>query len=899
MPVKTTCPYCGVGCGVVADRDADGKVTVSGDREHPANFGRLCSKGSALAETIGLEGRLLAPLMNGQPATWDDALDHVAGQFARIIREHGPDAVAFYVSGQLLTEDYYVVNKLSKGFVGTANIDTNSRLCMASSVVGHKRAFGSDTVPGCYEDLEQADLLVLVGSNSAWCHPILHQRMLAAKEKNPACRIVVIDPRRTATCEGADLHLPLRAGSDVMLFNGLLAYLAGNNVIDRDFVGNVTSGVADALAQVAGQTVARTAGACGLTEGTLELFFDWFARTERVVTLYSQGVNQSTSGVDKVNAIINCHLLTGRIGRPGMGPFSLTGQPNAMGGREVGGLANQLAAHMDLENAAHRDIVQRFWRAPVMAEKGGLKAVDMFDAIADGRIKAVWIMSTNPVVSLPDADRVRAALDACELVVVSDCMRHTDTTRHAHVLLPALAWGEKDGTVTNSERRISRQRPFLPPPGEARADWRIVCDVARRMGYAGFDYAAAAEVFREHAELSGFENGGRRDFDISALATCDDQAYEALEPVQWPVTRDAPSGTARMFETPHFFTPDHKARFVAVKPRAARNATSRDYPLVLNTGRVRDQWHTMTRTGKTARLLSHIFEPYAEFHPEDARMAGVKHDGLARLTSPWGKMIARVVVTSEQRRGCVFVPMHWNEEFAGAGRVNALVNPAVDPLSGQPESKHTPVKADPFRPKWHAFILSRNEITRPASGYWVHGQAGNCWRLELTGNERPESWRDWARTQLGLDDVAIEWIAYRDPAAGRYRYAAVRDGRLEGCVFIAPNHTLPSRVWLIGLFAEQELSANARMSLLAGQPFGDGEDRGAIVCSCFGIGRNQITAEIRNGADSVEAIGQCLKAGTNCGGCKPEISKLIATTAIPLPSSAAAAQPQLAGSLTE
>jgi assimilatory nitrate reductase catalytic subunit len=372
--VKTTCPYCGVGCGVIADRDSAGAVTVRGDPLHPANFGRLCAKGSALAETIGLEGRLLAPVVNGQEASWDTALDHVADGFARIVREHGPDSVAFYVSGQILTEDYYVINKLAKGFIGTANIDTNSRLCMASSVAGHKRAFGSDTVPGCYEDLETADLLVLVGSNAAWCHPILYQRMVAAKASNPACRIVVIDPRRTATCDGADLHLPLRSGSDSVLFNGLLAHLASTNAVDGAFVDGSTTGAEAALQQVAGQTVAQTADICGLAEGAVALFFDWFAKTERVVTLYSQGVNQSSSGVDKVNAIINCHLLTGRIGRPGMGPFSLTGQPNAMGGREVGGLANQLAAHMEIENPKHRDIVQRFWQSPVIADKQGLKA---------------------------------------------------------------------------------------------------------------------------------------------------------------------------------------------------------------------------------------------------------------------------------------------------------------------------------------------------------------------------------------------------------------------------------------------------------------------------------------------------------------------------------------------
>jgi assimilatory nitrate reductase catalytic subunit len=504
----------------------------------------------------------------------------------------------------------------------------------------------------------------------------------------------------------------------------------------------------------------------------------------------------------------------------------------------------------------------------------------MFDAIADQRIKAVWIMSTNPLVSLPDADRVRRALDACELVVVSDCMRHTDTTRHAHVLLPALTWGEKDGTVTNSERRISRQRRFLPAPGAARADWQTVCDVAQRMGFSGFDYPNAAAIFREHARLSSFENEGTRDFDLSALNTLDDRAYDALTPIQWPVTREYPTGTPRLFETGKFFTADRKARFVPVTPRAAVNATSRDYPLVLNTGRVRDQWHTMARTGKSARLLAHVFEPCAEFHPDDARMAGVENGGLARLTSPWGEMVARVVVTAEQRRGCVFVPMHWNGEYAGDGRVNALVNPATDPISGQPESKHTPVKAAAYLPKWHAFILSRQEIARPEAGYWVGGLSGTCWRMELTGDERPTSWRDWARAQLrvGYDD--IEWIAYRDPKAGRFRYAAVRDGRLEGCVFIAPDHKLVSRSWLSGLFAELALSPNARMSLLTGQPLDASQDVGPIVCSCFGVGQHQISAEIQKGAASVDDVGRRLKAGTNCGACKPEISKLLRGAAV-------------------
>ena len=550
---KTTCPYCGVGCGVVVERDDDGVFSVRGDKEHPANFGRLCSKGSALAETLDFEGRLLAPVVDGAPATWSTALDRVASTFGRIVRDHGPDAVAFYVSGQLLTEDYYVANKLAKGFIGTANIDTNSRLCMASSVAGHKRAFGSDTVPGNYEDLEKAELLVFVGSNAAWCHPVLYQRMVAAKEADPKLRLVVIDPRRTDTCDSADLHLPLRSGSDAVLFNALFAHLVTAGVVDKDFVASHTTGF-DAVNEAnAGQSIARAAAICGLPAEDVATFFRWFTETERSVTLYSQGINQSSSGTDKVNAIINCHLATGRIGREGMGPFSLTGQPNAMGGREVGGLANQLAAHMEIADPAHRAIVQKFWKSPVMAQTAGLKAVDLFDAIAVGKVKAVWIMSTNPIVSMPDADRARAALDACEFVVVSDVVRDTDTARHAHVLLPANAWGEKDGTVTNSERRISRQRAFMAPPPAARPDWWAICEVAIRMGYAGFSYPTVAAIFREHAALSAFENDGARDFDLSALAAIDDESFADFHPVQWPVSKAAPDGTARLFADGRFF----------------------------------------------------------------------------------------------------------------------------------------------------------------------------------------------------------------------------------------------------------------------------------------------------------------------------------------------------------
>ena len=518
--VRTTCPYCGVGCGVIARPAGLAGAAIEGDPEHPSNFGRLCSKGSALGETLGRDGRLLHPMIEGRRASWDAALTVAAEGFTRIAAEHGPDAVAFYLSGQLLTEDYYVANKLMKGFIGSSNVDTNSRLCMASSVAGHRRAFGADTVPGCYEDLDEADLVVLVGSNAAWCHPILFRRMLDARARR-GTKIVIVDPRRTTTGDEADLFLPIAPGTDAALFSGLLVHLAEAGALDRDFIESHTTGFAEALARAReiAPTTAATARATGLPAPAVQAFFELFAAAERTVTCFSQGVNQAAQGTDKVNAIINCHLATGRIGRPGTGPFSLTGQPNAMGGREVGGLANMLAAHMGF-SPEEIDRVRRFWGAPRMAEREGLKAVALFEAAAAGRVKALWIMATNPAVSLPAADGARDALRKLDLLVVSENVIATDTiARGAHVLFPAAAWGEKDGTVTNSERRISRQRAFLPLPGDAKPDWWILAEVAKRMGFGdAFAYRSAADIFWEHAALSAFENDGARDFDIGGLA---------------------------------------------------------------------------------------------------------------------------------------------------------------------------------------------------------------------------------------------------------------------------------------------------------------------------------------------------------------------------------------------
>lgn len=874
MPVetKTTCPYCGVGCGVIATVGEDGAVSVRGDPDHPSNYGRLCSKGSALAETIDLDGRILHPEIAGRQSTWDEALDLVAEKFSAAITEHGPDSVAFYVSGQLLTEDYYVANKLMKGFVGSANIDTNSRLCMSSSVAGHRRAFGADTVPGTYEDLELADLVVLAGSNLAWCHPVLYQRLAAAKARRPGLKVVVIDPRRTMTADIADLHLAIRPDTDVALFAGLFSHLVKNGAVDQNFIAAHTTGFSEAFAAAVSfpEALERT----GLPAMQLREFYRLFTASEKVVTCYSQGVNQSSSGTDKVNAILNCHLATGRIGRPGMGPFSLTGQPNAMGGREVGGLANMLAAHMALESAEDRDRVQRFWQAPRIAGKPGLKAVDLFRAVAEGRIRALWIMATNPVVSMPDADAVEAAIRACPFVVVSDILRETDTARHAHVLLPSRGWGEKDGTVTNSERRVSRQRAFLDAPGEARADWWQLAEVGRRMGFArAFAYDGASGIFAEHAALSAFENGGSRDFDIGAHAGIGLAAYDALSPFQWPQPAGRGEGETRFFANGGFYHPDGRARFVAVAPAAA-DRTDAAYPFTLNTGRIRDQWHTMTRSGKSARLSTHIAEPFAELHPRDALEIGVVPAGLVEIESPRGSVVVRALVTDRQARGSLFAPMHWNDQFAAKARVDALVPPLTDRISGQPASKNVAVAARPFKAASYAFAVSRARPEGLEAAYWALAKAEGGWRLELAFDRPVEDWAAWCRRAFAIPD-AVEPLGYADRETGEIRLAFFDGPRLLAAFFLAREPVAVARNWAIAQLSAEHANLRRRFALVAGRPGADRQDPGATVCACFGVGVNQIVAAVRGGCHGVEAVGEALKAGTNCGSCRGEIRSII------------------------
>lgn len=866
---RTTCPYCGVGCGVIAKRAPDGAVSVRGDPEHPANFGRLCSKGSALAETIDLDGRLLHPQINGKRASWDEALDLVAKRFTDTIAEHGPDSVAFYVSGQLLTEDYYAANKLMKGFIGSANIDTNSRLCMASSVAGHRRAFGSDTVPGNYEDLEEADLIVLVGANLAWCHPVLFQRIMAAKDERPALKIVNIDPRRTVTADGADMHLGISPDGDVALFSGLLSWLKTHGKIDQTYIEEHTSGFETALAASL-KSSADVSSATGLSETEIEAFYTLFAATEKTVTVYSQGVNQSVCGTDKVNAIINCHLATGRIGRPGMGPFSVTGQPNAMGGREVGGMANMLAAHMEIENPVHRDLVQGFWGAPVIADKQGLKAVDMFRAVADGRIKAIWVMGTNPVVSMPDADAVEAALRACPFVVVSDVLETTDTARHAHVLLTAAAWGEKDGTVTNSERRISRQRPFLPMPGQAMADWKIIAEIGKRMGFAeAFGWRSPSDVFAESAALSGVMNEGARDFDISAFADVRPESYERMTPFQWPRPKNRHTDPSRFFGDGRFYTPDRKARFIAVTPPAARM----DDGLTLNTGRVRDQWHTMTRTGKSVRLSQHIAEPYCEISPQDAMRLGVRTADLVTIGNARGSVIVRASVTAAQRPGEIFAPMHWNDSVAANGRIGKLVEAATDPVSGQPALKMARANVARFAPALYGFAVTR---ARPVLDfpYWASAKVNNGWRTEFAVSSF-----DGDAERFVCEQVMPAWTgaltSYQDSRRGDWRFAAVGGGELAGVVYLSRDPVSVARSWAAGLLEEPQTDIAA---LLAGRPGAGKIDKGATVCSCFSVGFNEIAIAVLNGSClSVQAIGESLKAGTSCGSCRSEIKRIIAS----------------------
>ena len=869
--LDTTCPYCGVGCGVKINLDEKKIVNLAGNQQHPANEGRLCVKGSSLHETTSLEGRLLTPKVQGKSTTWENAITTVSTKFKDIIKQHGPDSVAFYLSGQLLTEDYYVANKLMKGFIGSANIDTNSRLCMASAVVAHKRAFGADTVPGCYEDLEKTDVLFFVGSNAAYAHPIVFQRIVKAK-KERGFKVVVLDPRRTATCDIADLHIPLKPGSDAFFYNGLLAYLAEHNHLDKNYIENHCDGFAEALAAAKSQapSVSAAAQLCDVNEQDLATAYQWFAENERVVSLFSQGINQSSSGVDKGNAIINCHLATGKIGKEGATPFSITGQPNAMGGREVGGLANQLAAHMSFVEP-DINVVEEFWQAPNIARKEGLKAVDLFDAVHKGKVKAVWIMGTNPVVSMPNANKVREALQKCELVVVSECMENTDTAKMADVLLPTSTWGEKQGTVTNSERTISLQKAFLPLPGESKNDWQIICEFAKAMGYAEhFSYTNTREIFAEHATLSGFKADASysRAFNISKLAEINEAQYTNFTPIQWPIKHSANQGTKRLFADGKFFTENQKAKFIAIKAILPKVTPAKN-EFIMNTGRIRDQWHTMTRTGKAARLLTHMSEPFVQIHPQDASQLDLSPNDLVVCSNQKHQYIGRVKITEDQRPKEIFVPMHWNDMYSSQARADALVYDIVDPICGQPEFKHSPVKLDKYIVQTQGIVVANKKYEKLPTEYWTKITVDQGHAYTFADKSAAFDWQNWLTEQHpDIDD----WVTYQ--AAGSYHTLGFREDILEVAFMSTTAHEAPQYSWIAQQLG-QKVALEERFTLLTGQPGDNSNSPGPIVCSCFQIGENQIREAIEAGAKSVEELGIKLKCGTNCGSCIPEISALL------------------------
>ena len=815
--VATTCCFCGVGCGVVVSSSRNEILSVKGDASHPANFGRLCTKGAALHLSTDPGARLLYPEVNGERASWNEALDYAAKKFGDIIAEHGPDAVAFYISGQLLTEDYYVFNKLAKGLIGTNNIDTNSRLCMSSAVAGYKMSLGADAPPCAYEDIDAADLILIAGSNTAFAHPVLWQRIEDARAKNPALKVIVIDPRATVTARAADLHLALAPGTDVALFNAMLGVLHREKLLDEDFIRSHTESFERLGPLLERWTPERAAEVCELPAARIVQAARMFGGAKAALSLYCQGLNQSTSGTFKNSALINLHLATGQIGRAGAGPFSLTGQPNAMGGREVGGMANLLSAHRDLANESDRKEVARLWGIDDVPAKPGKTAVELFDAVSRGEIKAVWIACTNPAQSMPDVGAVRKALERAELVVVQEAWRHAETCDYADVLLPAATWAEKEGTLTNSERRISRVRAAVSPPGEARPDWQIAVDFGLRLKdilrrKIALDYASPEEIFNEHRETTR-----GRDLDITGLS------YALLEcdgPQQWPYPGGAKSGRTRLYADGVFPTRSGRARFVATEYSPPAETPDAEYPIRLTTGRLRDQWHSMTRTGLVARLFSHSPEPEVLLHKNTLLDLGLADGDLTRVSSRRGSIVLKARASSDMRPGDAFVAMHWGGRFMGGDGTNALTVSAFDPHSKQPELKHAAVRIEPFAARWRGtFIAAATPDLQRAVGSWLP----------------------------------------------RFGYAAL--SLVEG-----PEILLRLE---LATATDPEPKAIAALEELFGSPADTSpftSDR--AVCACFKVPESAIRSAVAAGA-SLATLQKELKCGTNCGSCVPELQRLV------------------------
>jgi len=907
---RSICCYCGVGCGVIIEHD-DGLIRgVRGDPEHPANYGRLCSKGSALhltAQPAAQTHRALHPLVRPakdlpfRRASWDNALESMADRFAACIETHGPDSVAFYVSGQLLTEDYYVFNKLAKGLVGTNNIDTNSRLCMSSAVTGYKATLGADAPPACYEDIDFAELIFIAGSNTAWAHPVLFRRIEAAKERNPALKVVVVDPRRTATADFGDLHLAIEPGTDVALFHGLMHILVWEEWIDDAYIGGHTAGFADLKKRVREYTPAEVARICGIRADDLVTAARWFGQSKSVLSLYCQGLNQSSSGTAKNAALINLHLATGQVGRPGAGPFSLTGQPNAMGGREVGGMATLLSGHRDLGNAAHRAEVAALWGIEHVPAKPGKTAVDMFTALAAGDIRMIYIACTNPAQSMPDQASVRRGLSRAELVVLQEAYVDTETAAFADVLLPATTWGEKEGTATNSERTISRVRSAVAGPGEARDDWRIAVDFARRLerrmqpAYLArastlFPYSSADEIFREHAATTA-----GRDLDITGLSHA---VLDARGPQQWPYPAGADRGRKRLYEDGVFPTADGRARFADVPFAPVAEKTDARHPFRLNTGRLRDQWHGMSRTGTVAQLFQHVGEPTLQLNPSDLERRGFGSGDLVRVESKRGGLHVPVEGSSELKPGHAFLPMHWGSaSLGGEGGlgINVLTTAARCPVSFQPELKHAAIRVTkaelPWRLSAFGYAPGGDALALRAALRGLH-QCFPYASVTLIGRDQPGVlFRAAAATPadsallaridalFGVDGPTT--ARYDDAKRGIGRRVLV-DGARLAAVRLSGDTQAESwlREWLV---AEHDVATSRPLLLLpTAEPPRGFVSRGRVVCTCFDVAENVLIASLAAEAGIAEAalskVQQALQCGTQCGSCLPELKRLAAET---------------------
>ncbi len=898
---RSVCCYCGVGCGVIIEHDAGRIVGVRGDPAHPANFGRLCTKGSTLHLTAVRETRALYPELRTardgarSRVAWDLALDYAAEKFARTIREHGPDSVAFYISGQLLTEDYYVFNKLAKGLIGTNNIDSNSRLCMSSAVAGYKQTLGADAPPACYADIDHAGCLLIAGSNTAYAHPIVFRRIEDAKTSNPDLKIIVVDPRRTDTAAMADLHLPILPGTDLVLFNAMLHVLLWEGLTDARFIREHSEGfdsVRDAVREI---TPALASQVCGVPADDIVLAARWFGTAHASLSMWCQGLNQSIHGTHNTAALVHLHLATGHIGRPGAGPFSLTGQPNAMGGREVGGMANLLSGHRDLTDPAHRAEVARLWGIDDVPATPGKTAVELFEAVRAGEIKALWIACTNPAQSMPQQTTIREALAAAEFVVLQEAFRNTETADYADLIVPAATWGEKEGTMTNSERRIARVRRAVAPPGDARPDWQIARDFALRLGHALddprasrlFPYRHPEQIFREHAETTR-----GRDLDIADL---DYAILDAAGPQQWPWSRET-GGTARLYTDGRFATPSGRARFIKLDNRITADNTDARHPLHLNSGRLRDQWHGMSRTGKTARLFNHSDEACLAMHADDMARRGLADGDLACVRSRRGEIVVRVAAGAAMRPGQTFLPMHFGRRHLSHAGVNELMPPAVDPHSKQPELKHAAVQVERATLPFLALamrtatgdaapqeaVLRWLERLQPLLGRYDYASLALAGRdqpavvLRIAHREAlPVEWLAEIDTLLDLPDA--ECLAYRDARRNIDKKAKIVDGKLAGLrltgeiaagdwlreTMIAGMPADPLRRWIFAPLAAAPAAATTR---------------GKIVCNCLDVAEQDIATAIAAGA-TLDKLQSGLKCGTSCGSCLPELRRMLAAGA--------------------